>query len=160
MARLDILFLCLLNLRYKKPSMITEFLKSKFSKIEWWPSWRSILVSQQCFYAARSCGQPLKPTIFVVVVSLVVIFWLWIMLATVGKPLGNLFVIFKCCCPSIATIAIANYFTSPVNFVIFCAAYGTARFNSPGNALARVQRVYEPAGLWNITFCTRWFWGF
>ena len=29
-----------------------------------------------------------------------------------------------------------------------------------GNALARVQRVHEPADLWDITFCTRWFWGF
>ena len=28
----------------------------------------------------------------------------------------------------------------------------------PGNALARVQRVHEPADLWDITFCTRWFW--
>ena len=31
------------------------------------------------------------------------------------------------------------------------------------NALARVQqvqRVQEPADLWDITFCTRWFWGF
>ena len=26
------------------------------------------------------------------------------------------------------------------------------------NALERVQRVHEPADLWNITFCTRWFW--
>ena len=24
-----------------------------------------------------------------------------------------------------------------------------------GNALARVQRVHEPADLWDITFCTR-----
>ena len=29
-----------------------------------------------------------------------------------------------------------------------------------GNALARVQRVHKPADLWDITFCTRWFWGF
>ena len=29
-----------------------------------------------------------------------------------------------------------------------------------GNALARVQRVHEPADLWDITFYTRWFWGF
>ena len=29
-----------------------------------------------------------------------------------------------------------------------------------GNALARVQRVHEPADLWDITFCTRWFWSF
>ena len=29
-----------------------------------------------------------------------------------------------------------------------------------GNALERVQRVHEPADLWDITFCTRWFWGF
>ena len=29
-----------------------------------------------------------------------------------------------------------------------------------GNALVRVQRVHEPADLWDITFCTRWFWGF
>ena len=29
-----------------------------------------------------------------------------------------------------------------------------------GNALARVQREYEPADLWDITFYTRWFWGF
>ena len=29
-----------------------------------------------------------------------------------------------------------------------------------GNALARVQRVHKPAGLWDITFCTQWFWGF
>ena len=29
-----------------------------------------------------------------------------------------------------------------------------------GNALARVQRVHEPTDLWDITFCTRWFWGF
>ena len=29
-----------------------------------------------------------------------------------------------------------------------------------GNALARVQRVHKPADLWNITFCTRWFWGY
>ena len=28
-----------------------------------------------------------------------------------------------------------------------------------GNALARVQRVQAPADLWDITFCTRWFWG-
>ena len=26
-----------------------------------------------------------------------------------------------------------------------------------GNALERVQRVHEPAYLWDITFCTRWF---
>ena len=26
-----------------------------------------------------------------------------------------------------------------------------------GNALARVQRVHEPADLWDITFCTRLF---
>ena len=25
----------------------------------------------------------------------------------------------------------------------------------PGNALERVQRVHEPADLWDITFCTR-----
>ena len=31
---------------------------------------------------------------------------------------------------------------------------------SAGNALARVQRVHKPADLWDITFCTRWFWGF
>ena len=31
--------------------------------------------------------------------------------------------------------------------------------NSPGNALARVQQVHEPADLWDITFCTSWFWG-
>ena len=29
----------------------------------------------------------------------------------------------------------------------------------PGNALARVQRVHEPVDLWDITFCTRIFWG-
>ena len=29
-----------------------------------------------------------------------------------------------------------------------------------GNALARVQRVHKPTNLWDITFCTRWFWGF
>ena len=29
-----------------------------------------------------------------------------------------------------------------------------------GNALALVKRVHEPAYLWDITFCTRWFWGF
>ena len=28
------------------------------------------------------------------------------------------------------------------------------------NALARVQRLHETADLWDITFCTRWFWGF
>ena len=28
-----------------------------------------------------------------------------------------------------------------------------------GNALERVQRVHEPADLWDITFWTRWFWG-
>ena len=28
-----------------------------------------------------------------------------------------------------------------------------------GNALAEVQRVHKPADLWDITFCTRWFWG-
>ena len=28
------------------------------------------------------------------------------------------------------------------------------------NALERVQRVHEPSDLWDITFCTRWFWGF
>ena len=28
-----------------------------------------------------------------------------------------------------------------------------------GNALERVQRVHTPADLWDITFCTRWFWG-
>ena len=27
-----------------------------------------------------------------------------------------------------------------------------------GNALERVQRVHEPADLWDITFCTRRFW--
>ena len=30
-------------------------------------------------------------------------------------------------------------------------------FPAAGNALARVQRVHEPADLWDITFCTRWF---
>ena len=25
------------------------------------------------------------------------------------------------------------------------------------NALVRVQRVHEPADLWDVTFCTRWF---
>ena len=34
------------------------------------------------------------------------------------------------------------------------------RYYISGNALARVQRVHEPADLWDITFCTRWFWGF
>ena len=29
------------------------------------------------------------------------------------------------------------------------------KLNNPGNALARVQRVHEPADLWDITFCTR-----
>jgi hypothetical protein len=29
-----------------------------------------------------------------------------------------------------------------------------------GNALARVQRVHEPADLWDITFCTHWSLGF
>ena len=29
-----------------------------------------------------------------------------------------------------------------------------------GNALVRVQRVHAPADLLDITFCTRWFWGF
>ena len=29
------------------------------------------------------------------------------------------------------------------------------RDNKAGNALARVQRVHEPADLWDITFCTR-----
>ena len=33
-------------------------------------------------------------------------------------------------------------------------------FRMTGNALARVQRVHAPADLWDITFCTRWFWGF
>ena len=28
-----------------------------------------------------------------------------------------------------------------------------------GNALERVERVHEPADLWDITFWTRWFWG-
>ena len=28
-----------------------------------------------------------------------------------------------------------------------------------GNALARVQGVHEPADIWDITFCTHWFWG-
>ena len=28
-------------------------------------------------------------------------------------------------------------------------------FQVAGNALARVQRVHEPADLWDITFCTR-----
>ena len=26
--------------------------------------------------------------------------------------------------------------------------------------LAQVQRVHKPADLWDITLCTRWFWGF
>ena len=30
-------------------------------------------------------------------------------------------------------------------------------FQSSGNAL---ERVHEPADLWDITFCTRWFWDF
>jgi hypothetical protein len=32
-------------------------------------------------------------------------------------------------------------------------------FGNSGNALARVQRVHQPTDLWDITFCTRWFWG-
>ena len=32
--------------------------------------------------------------------------------------------------------------------------------DTTGNALARVQRVHKPADLWDIGFCTRWFWGF
>ena len=32
--------------------------------------------------------------------------------------------------------------------------------HSSGNALARVQQVHEHADLWDITLCTRWFWGF
>ena len=32
-------------------------------------------------------------------------------------------------------------------------------FKNAGNALERVQRVHEPADLWDITFWTRWFWG-
>ena len=35
-----------------------------------------------------------------------------------------------------------------------------SKYTVPGNALARVQRVHEPADLWDINFCTRWFWGF
>ena len=30
-----------------------------------------------------------------------------------------------------------------------------ANFARTGNALERVQRVHEPANLWDITFCTR-----
>jgi hypothetical protein len=41
--------------------------------------------------------------------------------------------------------------TVQVNFVVntVCTAV------LAGNALARVQRVHEPADLWDITFCTR-----
>ena len=38
--------------------------------------------------------------------------------------------------------------------------YVVQKFGYTGNALARVQRVHKPADLWDITFCTRWFWGF
>ena len=34
-----------------------------------------------------------------------------------------------------------------------------SRSKDPGNALAQVQRVHEPVDLWDITFCTRRFWG-
>ena len=34
---------------------------------------------------------------------------------------------------------------------IFCLG----NFHIAGNALERVQRVHEPADLWDITFCTR-----
>ena len=44
---------------------------------------------------------------------------------------------------------------SSVSLGLFKRSLGTA-----GNALARVQRVHKPADLWDITFCTRWFWGF
>ena len=30
-----------------------------------------------------------------------------------------------------------------------------SKLSRPGNALERVQRVHEPADLWDITFCTR-----
>ena len=33
-------------------------------------------------------------------------------------------------------------------------SFSTAQTET-GNALARVQRVHEPADLWDITFCTR-----
>ena len=45
--------------------------------------------------------------------------------------------------------------------VLRCAVQCNVLFwFSSGNALARVQRVHEPKDLWDITFCTRWFWGF
>ena len=31
---------------------------------------------------------------------------------------------------------------------------------NPGNALARMQRVHQPADLWEINFCPHKFWGF
>ena len=33
--------------------------------------------------------------------------------------------------------------------------YAPYILHTTGNALARVQRVHEPADLWDITFCTR-----
>ena len=38
-----------------------------------------------------------------------------------------------------------------------CSIIGADNRQGYGNALERVQRVHEPAGVWNITFCTRRF---
>ena len=45
---------------------------------------------------------------------------------------------------------------------VFSKIIGTFKFllHTAGNALAQVQRVHKPADLWDITFCTHWFWGF
>ena len=43
--------------------------------------------------------------------------------------------------------------------VSFCTIKPQKECLLNGNVLTRVQRVNEPVDLWDITFCTHWFWG-
>ena len=59
----------------------------------------------------------------------------------------------------IFTVQYESWYYKELSFEVWILDLTSLNFFA-GNALARMQRVHAPTDLWDITFCTRRFWGF